>query len=341
MATAIRDVTGSELRLFGDIVARLERLGPESDARAVIFMDVMRLLRSDFGASYVWNPRKSRCSASSLSFNMERSNLRRYEDWYQFRDPMTFELRTRRRATLVDDVIPREVLMRTEFYNDFLARDGLHHGVNMFIFDGDRDLGDFRIWRAQGRPDFCDRDLDLLDALEPYLRCALLRCADARPTPQSDVAALVNARLHRPDIARILGIGFGTVRTHITNAMSKTGCSNRAELAAGVARRSCYATSPQGGENYCAEFSSPRLRLLDRPLPFTGVRRRDVPANLRRVFLQRAGSGTSRRAACGGAPALELAASTKHRAGGQAYERTRSPSRRSAIGPPAPASGET
>ena len=28
MATAIRDVTGSELRLFGDIVARLERLGP-------------------------------------------------------------------------------------------------------------------------------------------------------------------------------------------------------------------------------------------------------------------------------------------------------------------------
>ena len=33
---------------------------------------------------------------------------------------MTFELRARRRATLVDDVIPREVLVRTEFYNDFL-----------------------------------------------------------------------------------------------------------------------------------------------------------------------------------------------------------------------------
>jgi len=38
MATAVRDVTGSELRLFGDIVARPERLGPESDARAVILM---------------------------------------------------------------------------------------------------------------------------------------------------------------------------------------------------------------------------------------------------------------------------------------------------------------
>jgi hypothetical protein len=96
MATAIRDVTGSELRLFGDIVARLERLGPESDARAVIFMDVMRLLRSDFGASYVWNPRKNRFD-EAVSFNMERTNLRRYEEWYQFREllfiinkPLTF-----------------------------------------------------------------------------------------------------------------------------------------------------------------------------------------------------------------------------------------------------------
>jgi DNA-binding CsgD family transcriptional regulator len=54
---------------------------------------------------------------------------------------------------------------------------------------------------------------------------------------------VLDSTLHHPlgctdrDIARILGIGFGTVRTHITNAMSKTGCANRAELAAAVARR--------------------------------------------------------------------------------------------------------
>jgi DNA-binding CsgD family transcriptional regulator len=239
MATAIRDLTGSELRLFGDIVARLERLGPESDARSVVFLDVIRLLRGDFGASYVWNAPKSRFD-EAVSYNMERSNLRRYEEWYQFRDPMTFELRARRRATLVDDVIPHQVLIRTEFYNDFLARDGLHHGLNMFIFDGDRDLGDFRIWRGAGRPEFCERDVDLLDALEPHLRRALLRCsASTGLTPrESDVAALVARGCTDRDIARILGIGFGTVRTHITNAMSKTGCSNRAELAAAIARRS-------------------------------------------------------------------------------------------------------
>jgi DNA-binding CsgD family transcriptional regulator len=239
MATFIRDISGSELRLFGDIIARLERLGPETDARSVIFLDVMHLLRGDFGASYVWNARKNRFD-EAVSFNMAPSNLRRYEDWYQFRDPMTFELRARRRATLVDEVIPRDKLVRTEFYNDFLARDGLHHGVNMFIFDGQRDLGDLRIWRARDRPEFGERDLDLLDALEPHLRRALLRgagCGGLTPR-EHEVAALVARGCTDRDIARILGIGFGTVRTHITNAMSKNGCSNRAELAAAVARRS-------------------------------------------------------------------------------------------------------
>ena len=59
MATVIRDISGNELRLFGDIVARLERLGPDIDARSIIFLDVMRLLRGDFGASYVWDRAKT------------------------------------------------------------------------------------------------------------------------------------------------------------------------------------------------------------------------------------------------------------------------------------------
>jgi DNA-binding CsgD family transcriptional regulator len=239
MGTVIRDISANELRLFGDIVARLERLGPERDARALVFLDVARLLRGDFGASYVWHPRSNRFD-EAVSFNMNPDNLRRYEEWYQFRDPMTFQLRSRRRATLVDEVIPRGALERTEFYNDFLARDGLHHGINMFIFDGERDLGDLRIWRGSGRPEFSDRDTGLLDALEPHLRRALRRGgpAEGLTAREYDVAALVARGCTDRDIARVLGIGFGTVRTHLTKAMTKCGCANRAELAAVIVRQS-------------------------------------------------------------------------------------------------------
>jgi len=39
MAIVIRDVSGNELRLSRDIVARPERLGPDTDAHSVIFLD--------------------------------------------------------------------------------------------------------------------------------------------------------------------------------------------------------------------------------------------------------------------------------------------------------------
>lgn len=238
MGTVIRDVSSDELRLFGDIVARLERLGPGHDLRAAILTDVVRLVRGDFAASYVWDARRQRFD-QALSVNMDPDNLRRYNEWYQFRDPMTFQLRSRRCATLVDDVIPRAALERTEFYNDFLARDGLHHGVNMFVFDQDRDLGDLRIWRANGRADFGERETALLNALEPFLRRGLKSGANTEGlTPREhDVAILIARGCTDRDIARILGIRFGTVRTHVSKAMAKRGCANRAELAAVMTRR--------------------------------------------------------------------------------------------------------
>jgi DNA-binding CsgD family transcriptional regulator len=235
---AIRDITYDEMRLFGDIVARLERLRPGVDVRAEILEDVVRLTRSDFGASYVWHEGR-RCFSKTLAFNMSGENLKAYDDWYQFHDPMTQKLRARRQATPVEVVISRRNLERSEFYNDFLARDGLHHGINVFVVDGQKDLGDLRIWRAKGRPDFDTREVQLLDVLERFIRAAMLRVSalDGELTQREiDVAVLVARGCTDVDIARVLGIGFSTVRTHLNRAMQKLGCANRAELAAYVSK---------------------------------------------------------------------------------------------------------
>lgn len=236
---AIRDITSSELKLFGDIVGRLASSPPSADARVNVFEDIVRLARADFGASYVWNTDTGE-SRHPVNCNMDPANLGRYAVWFQYCDPMTSKLRGRRTATLVDSVMPRDELERSEFYNDFLARDGLHHGINMFVFDGDRDLGDLRIWRARHRPEFGAREIDILDALEPFLRGALLRMdrGDARGLTlrERQVATLVARGCRDRDIASMLGIGFGTVRTHLGRAMAKHGCANRAELAAMMSR---------------------------------------------------------------------------------------------------------
>lgn len=234
----IRDVNSEDLSRFGEIVVRLERLDHGLDLRDAVLPDLVRLLRADFGASYVWQPGEA-SFRRGVAYNMDPENLKRHDAWYQYRDPMSPKLHQRRRASFVEDVLPRPEMVRTEFYNDFLARDGLHHGVNIYVFDGDRDLGDFRIWRAASRPDFTRRELDLLDALEPFLRHAMMRKAhrlEMLTARESDVVMLVARGCTDRDIARLLDISFATVRSHIGSAMRKRFCANRAELAALAAK---------------------------------------------------------------------------------------------------------
>jgi DNA-binding CsgD family transcriptional regulator len=237
---SIRDVTSTELTLFGNIVCQIQENAGAPDLRSRILPNVVRLLRSDFGVSFVWNA-KAEQFEGRFGFNVDPANMRRYDEWFQFRDPITARLRACRKATFVDEVMPRALFQKTEFFNDFLAWDGLHHGINMYVFDGDLDLGDFRIWRGANRPEFTEREKGILDALEPFLRRSLRKSPpqfEGMTPRERDIAELVAKGCTDRDIARVLGIGFGTVRTHLNRAMEKQGCANRAELAALVTRQS-------------------------------------------------------------------------------------------------------
>ncbi|QAA98966.1 MULTISPECIES: helix-turn-helix transcriptional regulator [Agrobacterium tumefaciens complex] len=234
METCIRDITSEELHLYGSIIGRLAELDSDVDARNSVFTDIVKLVRADFAASYVWND-QSRRFEKGLIHNMDPDNIKKYERYYQFRDPHTFKLRQKRCATLIEEVNPYSELVRTEFYNDFLKRDGLHHGINIFIFDGDRDIGDFRLWRAEKSPDFSQREKLLLDNIAPFLKRAMSRNIDRFEglTPRErEIAFLVTKGCRDREIGEMLEISFSTVRTHLNKAMEKRGCANRAELAA-------------------------------------------------------------------------------------------------------------
>jgi DNA-binding CsgD family transcriptional regulator len=239
MNANIRDLTSTELRLFGNIVSRLSNLESELEPRQEIFADVVQLMRGDYGASCIWNPQLKRFE-KSIHHNMDPANLRNYDRYYQFHDPMSLKLRDKRGATFVEEVCPRRDLMRTEFYNHFLKKDGLHHGISIFLFDGARDLGDLRIWRAEGRLDFGHREKIILDTLAPFLQRAILSSVDrfeGLTVREREIAFLVARGYRDREICEMLDIGFSTVRTHLNKAMEKKGCANRAELAALVTHK--------------------------------------------------------------------------------------------------------
>jgi hypothetical protein len=45
-------LTLQDLRLFGDIISRLERIEGDVNVREAIFHDIVTLVRADFAASY-------------------------------------------------------------------------------------------------------------------------------------------------------------------------------------------------------------------------------------------------------------------------------------------------
>lgn len=239
----------SEQRVLRGIFALLAEDQGEHDIRERVGWALLDLLQADQFASFVWDA-DSGTFGKRVALNMEPSNLDRYAQWHQHHDPITFVLQSRRRATRVTEVMPQRALMRTAFFNDFLSRDGLHWGMNLHAFDGERALGDLRIWRRRGRGDFGAHETGLLDLVEPAFVGALQR-AQRKASPgagreavwaslsarEQQVARAVCEGLTDKEIARRAGVGVPTVRTYLRRIFGKLGIERRSALAAWVPGR--------------------------------------------------------------------------------------------------------
>jgi DNA-binding CsgD family transcriptional regulator len=236
-------LSGTEQRALATCFSLLAEDLNEREIRERMGRATLALFRADHFASYIWSAPSS-CFAHPVSINMDPANLQRYEAWYQYRDPITFALQSRRHATLVSEVMPRRDFLKTEFFNDFLARDGLHWGINLHAFDGDEALGDLRIWRSRSGNEFTAHDKQLLDMLEPAFVAALRRARRSLPAQatamlplaalsrrEMEVARCVCRGLTDKEIARELAIALPSVRTYLQRLFDKLGVHRRAGLA--------------------------------------------------------------------------------------------------------------
>ena len=247
-------LSAAQLQRLSRLMVTLAEPHSEAQVRERIGLHLLDLLDADYYASYVWDPAKS-VFGSRIALNMSDSNLSSYEAYYQHHDPITRQLQQSRNATLVEQVMPQSELVRTEFFNDFLFRDGLYWGVNLYAWDGDDNIGDMRIWRSRRRERFGAETLELLELVKPAFVAALKRVralhadeallpASSRPaTSWSNLSArersivqLASLGLRDKAIAQRLGIGFTTVRTHLGHAFRKLGVQNRTQLVDQVAR---------------------------------------------------------------------------------------------------------
>ncbi len=246
-------LSGKKLRNLYDIIDLLNQSDSGNALRLHLGYKLLDLLDADFYASFVWNEQQQSFT-ERVSINMDNNNLKGYEEYYQFNDPITFKLQALGKASSVNEVISQSDLVKTEFYNDFLSKDGLHYGVNMYALDNDLNIGDLRIWRHAGRSNFTQNDLEILQTLRPYITQGLkhigrnqvetsaaqtiqsinperLRESYALTAREAEIATKVLMGKGDKTISYELDIGFTTVRTHLKNIFSKLSVQNRTALA--------------------------------------------------------------------------------------------------------------
>ena len=249
-------------RQYQGILRVIESLNCSLDSlkiREQAGLELLKLLRADHFASFIWNPDQRRFTGQ-VFINMDPKNLERYNSYYQFHNPITDKAQRFRRAVRVNELVPQSELVRTEFYNDFLARDGLHYGLNLYVYDGDINIGDMRIWRNRRRENFDSSDLEVLDLIRPHfcnsmrnvlrlsrdvsqtvsgnsapiesevLSIERLRSAHGLTRREAQIALEITYGKTDREIAKAIGVAFSTVRTHVNHVYDKLGVSTRAGL---------------------------------------------------------------------------------------------------------------
>jgi DNA-binding CsgD family transcriptional regulator len=249
----IVDITDREAKLIFSIMQDLSGDFDHAEVRLRVGKTLLELLKADYFASYVWDDDQEQF-VSCVQLNMDDDNLGRYEEYYQFRDPITPTLQKRRKATAVSQVMSHNRLVKTEFFNDFLKKDGLCFGLNFFAYDRGENIADFRIWRGTQGEDFSERDEEIVDAIGPSFVNALVRTQkldkgqkvlrfvqlkdDFQFTSrEAEVADLLVIGLMDDEICAKLGISKPTLRSHITAIFRKSGLNRRTQLARFLAEK--------------------------------------------------------------------------------------------------------
>jgi len=226
-------------RILSNVIGLLSaEHGSNRDLRTAIGAPLLDLLDADFYASYTWSPHKQAFELG-VSVNLEDACVQNYERHFQHRHKERLPHWVLPGVHPVSALIAHRDLIRTDVYNEFLRPFRHHYGINLFAFDGAESIGDIRIWRRKGRPDFDSTEVELLGLIETGFVQALKRSgppvragALSKLSPrEASVASLAARGFADKEIARRLNVTFATVRAHLDNAFAKLGVRNRTQLA--------------------------------------------------------------------------------------------------------------
>ncbi|MBL8905992.1 MAG: helix-turn-helix transcriptional regulator [Rhizobiales bacterium] len=166
-------------------------------------------------------------------------------------DPLNVErlVSSRKRvATIGND---RDLAPDNEFerYSVFMQHSGFCDVMDFVFWNGDEAFAGLGIMKSLDDPPITSEDLRVGWAMQPYLEYNLSRHPQQREYQRQkrlrrvyglthrevEIANLIGVGLTNQDIAEDLGIGLGTVKTHLLSVFRKLDVSNRTMLSMRIA----------------------------------------------------------------------------------------------------------
>ncbi|MGD8387400.1 MAG: helix-turn-helix transcriptional regulator [Desulfobacteraceae bacterium] len=109
---------------------------------------------------------------------VEERYFRLYRRYYRKLDPFAKrDLETTPTVMTTEDVVSYRNLVRTEYYNDFLKPQSIHHQMVIHLRVGRRLLGAVALFRSRSRREFTDRERGKAEMIAPYLLGGLEKAA--------------------------------------------------------------------------------------------------------------------------------------------------------------------
>ena len=165
--------------------------------------DLTRLFHADFLGSTHWNPER-RAFDEARCVGRESDMARQFVERFQFEDPISPRSRLRREPSPIYSIVPRDELIRTSYYNEFLLPFKTVDGIDLYLFQGAHNVGDLRVWRAPGRKPLGEREVVLLRLLRPYLLGAMLGFRELG-TADGDISSAAVEQCRWPCFSRRAG----------------------------------------------------------------------------------------------------------------------------------------
>lgn len=150
------------------------------------------------------------------------------------------------------DLMPDSYRTGSKLYKDIYEPQGIHWGLRAFLAHKGKLLGNISLFNAKGADDFQDKDVEMLDLIEPHISLKLweLRGREQQHSAtineraglrkvmtkhsitarEMEVLQLVLSGIDDHAIAAELSISFSTFKKHMSNIYRKLGVSSRIQL---------------------------------------------------------------------------------------------------------------